>query len=298
MDQETHRYYDDPQTINYFNQILNGRWHTGLNCTTMGQIQMEELLVQKLKISSTDRVLDFGSGVGLVTCDLHLMTGCQITGLNISSKQVQLSRQLANHLKLKENQVKFVLNQNVTLLPFPDCSFDKIVFFESVCHVQDRAHLFQEFYRILKPGGLIGGQDWIQTDYCSLNPVMYTKYIRPICQTYKIPSLLSLNQFSQLLQTSKFQVIEMTDLDSVFAIGSSFYSHYFRELSVIGLITYIIMYIWSYLKLKLKYPQLQMKYSLKKINDPKLNLVCSGQVLNDAYINHTFSIGLILCQKL
>ena len=52
-----------------------------------------------------------------------------------SQKQVELS----NKLKLYD-QVQFKLIQNSHYLPFPDNYFDKIIFFESLCHILDKSH--------------------------------------------------------------------------------------------------------------------------------------------------------------
>ena len=88
--------YNNQTFIDYFNYLLNGRWHTGLTSNKYGQILMEELVIKELGIKKTDRVLDFGSGVGLTTYDVQMMTGCQIIGVNISQKQTKMSRKLVN----------------------------------------------------------------------------------------------------------------------------------------------------------------------------------------------------------
>jgi len=65
------------------------------------------------------------------------------------------------------DQVSFVTLDDLGYknLPFPDATFDVVTFYESVCHVPDKAILFRELARVLKPGGRLGGMDWIQRPF-------------------------------------------------------------------------------------------------------------------------------------
>jgi len=289
------KYYDQQSTIDCFDNLLNGRWHTGLSGHQLGQIEMEELIIKNLSISSNDKVLDFGSGVGMVTCDIHHMTGCQIIGVNISQKQIALSKQLRSKLKIKKEFVDFFLisgDLKKKQLPFPNNYFDKIIFFESVCHVKDKTQLFEELYRVLKPGGLLGGEDWIVKDHRSL------KEILPICQTYKIPSLLSLDNFSSLIESAHFSIVKMIDLRSHYNLDASFMMDHFEKLSIIGIIVYIIRYIFSYILIRCKYPHLSIHYPRDKIaTSSDININMYGQTLDNAYRKNIFSVGLIIIKK-
>ena len=286
-------YYDDPKIIKYFNMILNGRWHTGLAPHRYGQIEMEELVIKSLKIIENDKVLDFGSGCGLTTCDIHLMTKCQIIGLNISPKQVEMSNELRDNIGISKNNVEFILSKTAKL-PFANSSFDKIIFFESICHVDDKVGLLNEFYRILKPNGLIGGEDWIQI---GSTPNLQDQYITPVLETYAIPSLWKLSEWDQNLKYCNFKQISTKDLKLQYNIKASFQTDYFSTCSCVELLIYIIKYIISYILVKYKYPKLLCKYpNQPTICDEKL-FTKSAEVLHDAYNKQLFTVGLIIAQK-
>ena len=45
-------------------------------------------------------------------------------------------------------------------IPVEDESFDAVYQFESVCHARDKMAVYNEIFRILKPGCLYAGYDW------------------------------------------------------------------------------------------------------------------------------------------
>jgi SAM-dependent methyltransferase len=282
-------FYDNPLIINNFNTILNGRWHTGLNCHKYGQIEMEELVIQHLNIQKTDRVLDFGSGTGLTSIDIHLMTGCELIGVNISPQQIAMSNILRDQFGLDQEKIKFVLTIFDQPLPFPDNYFDKIIFFESICHVNDKNLLFREFYRILKPDGIFGGQDWIGVGLGQSN--------QAICQAYAIPSLFSLVQWNDCLKKSEFKVVWSQDLQTSYNLQSSFQIDYFTKLTVFGLITYVLSYLISMLRIRWKYPRLQIEYPRKIGLDEIMIDQNRFKVLDDGFRDRSFSVGLIIAKK-
>ena len=185
--------YTSPKTTETFNTLLGGRWHTGFRASVAGQIELERHLAKLAGMNSESLVLDWGCGPGLVSCDYSLLTGATVVGLSDIPSHIQSGRELATKLRVP---VTFVLGEarSVTL-PFPDGTFDIVVFTESPCHVpiENRKHLFSEFHRVLKPGGHIVGSDWtcIGGPHCQSHkeldqaygtqigtPVEYRSYLR------------------------------------------------------------------------------------------------------------------------
>ena len=99
--------YQSDKTLHTFNLLLNGRWHSGFTPDTYGQIKLEEQLISIGNISKKSKVLDFGSGNGLVTCDYHILTGANVIGITNNIEQVKLSNKLANKLNISD-KVKFM----------------------------------------------------------------------------------------------------------------------------------------------------------------------------------------------
>jgi len=93
-------------------------------------------------------VCDLGCGPGHVTRYLH-EHGASVSGIDLSPRMVELARQLNPGLAFQQG--------NMASLAIEDASWAGIVAFYSLIHFQ-RAQIIavlQEFYRVLRPGGLL-----------------------------------------------------------------------------------------------------------------------------------------------
>jgi len=90
------------------------------------------------------RILDVGCGVGGSYVTLEKFGS--VTGVDISSQAVKIC-----HKKGIEN----VVVGSAEALPFPNDSFDVIVSLDVLEHLGDDGEGIREFYRVLKPGGMV-----------------------------------------------------------------------------------------------------------------------------------------------
>jgi hypothetical protein len=81
--------------------------------------------------------------------------------------------------------------------------------------VPDKALLFAELHRVLKPGGRIGGQDWLLPDE-AIAPDDFERYVRPIEVTCAV-SLLPRRGYCELLQAAGFRDVNSMAAPEVFA---------------------------------------------------------------------------------
>jgi SAM-dependent methyltransferase len=158
-------YYESPETLrhffdpHYFDRLV---WHTQFEFTDPADSRRTnetDYLIKLARVEPNHRVLDFGCGVGNLCFKIAREKGCAVVGLNIAERQIGLAEEECRKLTL-EKLVRFIGYDGVTL-PFPSASFDTVLFQESVCHVPDKPAIFREFYRVLKPGGCLAGQDWL-----------------------------------------------------------------------------------------------------------------------------------------
>jgi SAM-dependent methyltransferase len=113
------------------------------------------------------RVLELGSGTGGGSLVLARKYGAQVIGLELEQGLVDLSREHALAAGLSQ-QVEFRCVE-AGPLPVDDASFDVLYTSGVVCHIEDRAALFDDVMRILKPGGILLGYDWFVT--CDSNEI-------------------------------------------------------------------------------------------------------------------------------
>jgi phosphoethanolamine N-methyltransferase len=120
---------------------------------------------------SDKRVLDIGSGLGGV--DLLLATehrAAQVIGIDVEEQLVESAHALISAKGLTE-RVKFQLVVPGPL-PFPDASFDVILSKDAMVHIADKAALYAEVLRVLKPGGWFTAADWLWAESAAESPVV------------------------------------------------------------------------------------------------------------------------------
>lgn len=120
-------------------------------------LQKLGLLLAGLKLAKSMAVLDFGAGTCWLSRILSQL-GCRAISLDPSSAALALGRRL-----FREHPVIGPLMFEPSFLQFNgrrielgDESVDRIVCFDSFHHVPNREEVLAEFFRVLKPGGMVG----------------------------------------------------------------------------------------------------------------------------------------------
>jgi ubiquinone/menaquinone biosynthesis C-methylase UbiE len=99
------------------------------------------------------RVLDVGPGPGTITIGLaEAVAPGEVTGVELGEAYVELANENARDAGL--NNLK-VIQGDALDLPFDDNSIDVVFSFAVLEHIPDPPEALAEFYRVLKPGGLV-----------------------------------------------------------------------------------------------------------------------------------------------
>ncbi|RLD90295.1 MAG: SAM-dependent methyltransferase [Bacteroidetes bacterium] len=138
-----------------------GIWEKGINSFEESLINTNRVLMKLDAISENDKVLDAGCGVGGAALFIAENKKASVTGITLSSKQVELARQSAERKKITD-KVKFFL-MDYTSTSFDDESFDVVWACESVSSVTDKTLFIKEAFRVLKKGGRLILSDFFQT---------------------------------------------------------------------------------------------------------------------------------------
>lgn len=93
------------------------------------------------------KVLDAGCGAGIPISQI-LSERCHVTGVDFSESQVELAKKNVPNAAF--------LCADMTQLKFPTDTFDGITSYYAIIHIprQEHQRLLENFYRMLKPGGL------------------------------------------------------------------------------------------------------------------------------------------------
>ncbi len=111
-------------------------------------------------LTAADRVLDAGCGIGGPARYLASVFGCQVTGVDLSPSFVEAAIYLTGRCGLAD-RVSFS-EGDVLHLPFDDSAFDAVFLQHVAMNIADRAALYAELRRVLKPGGRFATYDLVR----------------------------------------------------------------------------------------------------------------------------------------
>lgn len=140
------------EDMNYFELLA---W-LGIGSSHPGGFPATLQNLQSIEILPEEYVLDAGCGTGLTACYVAKTTGSKIIGIDINPEMIEKAAQRAaaegvSHL------IEFKV-ADVHHLPFADQTFDWVIA-ESVTVFLDKAKVYREFYRVLKPEGRIADHE-------------------------------------------------------------------------------------------------------------------------------------------
>ena len=125
-----------------------------------GGTGLTDALVAGLELSGK-AVLDIGSGLGGPACHLASAHGAIVTGIDIEPQLIERSRRRGRRQGLGE-RARFVLVEPGPL-PFEDRSFDAVLSAGALTQIPDKAAIFAETLRVLRPGGALHSYEWTTT---------------------------------------------------------------------------------------------------------------------------------------
>jgi SAM-dependent methyltransferase len=176
-------------------------WFTGEVSLEEAQAAQQRRLADEGGWTKGARILDVGCGVGGPAMQVARYAGVHVTGVNISPLQVAIANEKYGDAEGR-NAVDFVVGDAMRL-PFPNESFDGAMSVEAICHVPDKAQVYSEIGRILRPEGTFAGYDWFAAD--GVSPEEYEEFVEPICRYCALPGLISLADLKRTLGASGFE---------------------------------------------------------------------------------------------
>jgi SAM-dependent methyltransferase len=121
-----------------------------------GRLATESFLDQ-LDFSEQGHVLDVGCGLGGASRFVANKYKSHITGIDLTQEYIETGKALCSWVKLDK---QITLQQGSALsMPFQDESFDGGYMMHVGMNIEDKAQLFTEIYRVLRPGSNFGVYD-------------------------------------------------------------------------------------------------------------------------------------------
>jgi ubiquinone/menaquinone biosynthesis C-methylase UbiE len=164
-----------------------------------GRLATDHLLDQ-LNFSELDHVLDVGCGLGGAARYVVNKYNNSVTGIDLTQEYIDVGKALCAWVGL-EKQVALCQGSALSM-PFEDEAFDGAIILHVGMNIEDKAKLFSEVYRVLRPGASFGVYDVMQINEGELT------YPVPWATEKSTSSLASPDQYKQALSHAGFKVSE------------------------------------------------------------------------------------------
>jgi MPBQ/MSBQ methyltransferase len=158
---------------------------------------------ESLRLSPGLRVLDVGCGLGGAARYLAMEHDCRVNGVDLTPEYVEVGASLNRRLGLGDRIALSVASALDT--PFPSNQFDRCMMLHVGMNISDKAALFAELARVLKPDGYLVVYDVMRT---GSGPIEY-----PVAWANDETTsfLASPAEYAQALRGGGFEILEQAD---------------------------------------------------------------------------------------
>jgi ubiquinone/menaquinone biosynthesis C-methylase UbiE len=160
-------------------------------------------VVEALGVTADSQVLDLGSGLGGPARTLAELTGCSVTGVDLTSEFCEVATALSEWTGLSDH-TRFQVG-DATATGLPDAAVDAALTVHVAMNISDKHALYAEAFRVLRPGGRFVVYDVLQGEGGDVH------YPVPWANDSSTSFLATPNDMRELLPAAGFEVISEVD---------------------------------------------------------------------------------------
>jgi 2-polyprenyl-3-methyl-5-hydroxy-6-metoxy-1,4-benzoquinol methylase len=153
--------------------------------------------------SPADHILDVGSGIGGPARYFAKRFGCRVSGIDLTAEFCDVARVLTRAVGLAD-RIAFEQG-NALAMPFADASFDGAYSLNVSMNIADKAGLYREVRRALKPGG------WFVLAEVAQGPAGAPTYPTPWARTAETSFLSTPGETHDALEAAGFAIVQSRD---------------------------------------------------------------------------------------
>ena len=179
--------------------LHHGYWIRGDESKEEAQLQLIEHLAQLANVKPGSDILDIGCGFGASSLYLAKHYNATVTGITISSVQVEMATQAAAGEQI---DAKFLL-MDAEAMNFQK-QFDVLWSVESISHYQNLEAFFASAAKLLKSGGSFAITDWFKKE--NLTRAETRRFIDPI-ERGMFVELQTMDDYEQFFISNGLQIM-------------------------------------------------------------------------------------------
>jgi tocopherol O-methyltransferase len=187
--------------------LHHGLWTTGRETPEQAVEALVAHLAGTLALRPGKKVCDVGCGYGATAEWLARHHGVYVTGVTLSSAQLQQAEKRSTGSTL----LRF-MKQDWLENTFEDMGFDCVISIESSEHMPDKQRFFDEAFRVLRPSGRFAVYAWIARD--GARPWEERHFLEPICREGRLPGMGTETEYRQWATEAGFIVDGFEDLSA------------------------------------------------------------------------------------
>ena len=149
-------------------------------------------------------ILDIGCGIGGPAMDMARLHGGVVVGIDLEAPLIERAKAAGEASGLQDRCTFLCVAAGP--LPFSDSSFDIVVSSGAITQTEDKAPLFQETFRVLRPGGHYSCYEWMTSGADRSDDMRYWLELEGLTYVFE-----TLADYGRRLSEAGFDDVKTTD---------------------------------------------------------------------------------------
>ena len=170
----------------------------------------EHYIAHRLGLGPGMTAVDVGCGVGGPLLEIARFSGARIVGVN--NNAMQLARAARRGEAAGLAHLADWLKCDFMSVDAPDASFDAAYSIEATCCAPDKAGVYGEVFRLLRPGGSFAAYEYCLTDRFRADDPAHRRLRADIEHGGGLPDIARPQEVDDALRTVGFELVDARDL--------------------------------------------------------------------------------------